>query len=930
MARTVRGKSFTWQISDAPIGSGDAGEVFAATCVEQPELIGVMKKPAKVATGGTIQRQANQIAQESLALERLNGLPLGKAHPPRLLDQAPEFTQGTANYFIVSETAPGDDLASLLAHSRQTGKPFPRRVIITVLDALFDLFARAHKAGVLWNDVKLEHIYWHNPTSQVAVIDWGNAIFLTQDEDNQHQRFPRWEDYVQMVNTLGGFLQQSAPELFADLGWDEFQEQKLDSPRVSILARRIAYQQQVISLKEMENQSLIRVVLSGDPTLQGLQNIQTYQQILEQIGAPWENTSTLEYSQSLVKASLAANETQTAVRATAIVFDLFGDSLGLSWHLLREYFRNPDIIHHNILEKLVNDTLNENWSGALWSLVSIARDVQNPSWWGQLAPVLRQKSIDSVTPPPYQTCQSLLTWAEGQGLDKANLTQSLMKILNEWRWKGDDLEESPFDYGLQDLLREETDLPHQIRSTIKISFAASEGAIRKLSQVWMNADWGGLSEAFRQVTAWDPDRWGIIRLAESVEVLKAWTQTLYKGPVEEVNISRFFQDLLNERPKVESLLGIPPWLNARLTLLNTLQQGASVSDFQPEVKKWCPWLLNYPDIHSTKSNPVIANDSSDQHVLTGFIGHIKKWSDLQAGLTYIKENAPAYHPYCSQLADALINVLSLNADLSQIESVCTIKPHTALAESSQALQSLLNWRKNLSNEDLTTAIQALNNPNVQGFRILEHAHQQTTLWLEAIAPMLNSLLAFKPVPETKDVQVKKNPLAKITHTCSEIRQIWNQVYDSGIHQRLLDTLESTIEQARNDFFNWRRSLEVSNDRVAHLLYHQHLEIIRKVSNNLLRLSQHSQQVKTHFSLIGEGAEASLTVQLHTAENILDHLGAIEKILVAHPDDRHFPEWQTAFRQLRDTTTAETRRQVVLSISNKHPLYTWLVQTIFSE
>jgi len=268
LARKLKGKSYTWQIGDNPIGSGDAGEVYPVTCLENPSLEGVMKKPARIATGGTIQRQANQIAQESMALARLDGLPNCKAHPPKLLDTAQEFTNGSANFFMVSESAPGENLAQMLTESHQSGKPFPRRVIITVLDALFDLFSRAHKAGVLWNDVKLDHIYWHNPTGQVAVIDWGNAQFLDRDTDTSQRALPRWEDYQQLVDTLGAFLKGTAPELYADLGWEEFEGKDLDLPLISVLARRIAYQQELVGLRVMEYQALTQVEISEEPSLE--------------------------------------------------------------------------------------------------------------------------------------------------------------------------------------------------------------------------------------------------------------------------------------------------------------------------------------------------------------------------------------------------------------------------------------------------------------------------------------------------------------------------------------------------------------------------------------------------------------------------------------------------------------------------------------
>ncbi|MFW5714711.1 MAG: hypothetical protein ACOCYU_08570, partial [Brevefilum sp.] len=390
MARILQGKSHKWQLGDVPIGSGDAGEVYTAVCMDSPNIEGVVKKPAKVATGGTIQRQAGQISQEAQALIRLDGLPEGKAHPPRILDEALDFTNGTANYFIVSEQAPGEALDAMLAQSRQEGKPFPRRVIITILDALFDLFSRSHHAGVLWNDVKLDHIYWHNPTGAVTVIDWGNALFLDKPEDESRPTPPRWEDYRQFVDTLGTFIKRSAPELYTDLGWKEFAVSELDLPTISILARRIAYQQQVISLQEMEYRSLINVVFSTDPNLEGLQAIQTYQKALEKIGAPWPRQKISAYGRDLAHSLSSQGDIPGNIRTISLMFDLFGEALNLPWHLLREVYRQPDLVGHPDLAKLVRHILKQNWAEALWCLVSMGAASDNPAWWGQLIPVLRQ------------------------------------------------------------------------------------------------------------------------------------------------------------------------------------------------------------------------------------------------------------------------------------------------------------------------------------------------------------------------------------------------------------------------------------------------------------------------------------------------------------------------------------------------------------
>jgi len=593
LARTVQGKSYTWQMSDIPIGGGDAGEVYAVTCVEHPELTGVMKTPARIATGGTIQRQAQQINQEALALDRLDGLPQCKAHPPRLLDLAPERTHGTAHYFIVSESANGDNLAAMLSQKRQTGKPFPRRVIITVLDALFDLFARAHRAGVLWNDVKLDHIYWHNPTGDVAVIDWGNAVFL--DDSERHRTLPRWEDYQQLVDTLGTFLQQNAPDLFDDLGWDEFQRRELDSPRVSVLARRIAYQQQVIAHQVMEYQSLIQVVLKEKPTLQGLLKIQTYHAKLEKIGAPNEVKEILEYSRKLVLSALDEGNTQTSVKAATVIWELFNPVLKLSWLMIREYFQYTDLLLHPLLPNLIRYTLYENWSNALWTLISIAKDNQPVEWWRSLIPVLRQKALGMATPSPYQTCQTLLTWAESQNNKYTNLSENIIKILDQWRKKGTDLEDSPFDYALFKLLRNETNIPPQLRVELNQSFTVGREAISELRQAWTNMHWESLSKTFHRIACWDPNRWGIIRLAKAVEDFHVWLDELYKGPEQDRDGEVFILDLLKKRLSVERLMGTPPWLHTLLEMLNDFKKGLPLNHHRAVIQAWCPWLLKVLD-----------------------------------------------------------------------------------------------------------------------------------------------------------------------------------------------------------------------------------------------------------------------------------------------------------------------------------------------
>jgi serine/threonine protein kinase len=926
LARIFRGQSYTWKLGDQPIGSGDAGEVFPVSSLEEPGMQGVMKKPAQIATGGTIQRQAGQIAQESMALAMLDGLPKCKAHPPRLLDVAPEYTQGTANFFMVSEAAPGQDMASMLTETRQSGKPFPRRVIITVLDALFDLFARAHRSGVLWNDVKLDHIYWQNPTGQVAVIDWGNAQFLGIKEDKKGRTLPRWEDYQQLVETLGGFLKQYAPDLYADLGWDEFQDKELDLPQVSVLARRIAYQQQVIGLRVMEYQALIRVILSAEPSLEELEKAIEYQRRLIEIGAPWDSEAVLKYSKSLVLKLLKDGNTNAAIKGTSIVWDLFDDSLDLTWVLLREYFRLPDLISHSDLYELANFTLNQNWSSALWCLTAIAREKQAPLWWEHLVPVLRQKAISHASPRPYQTGQSLLEWEKRQD-DEGS--KKMSSTLAHWHSKGEGLKENPFDYLILDLLQSDLKLPKNLVSEIKTSFAEGADAVRDIIKNWDNMNWDALSDAFRRLICWDPDRWGILYLEKSVEDFKHWLNKLYEGPARGMDLPSFLEQINTDRPRVERVLGSPAWLKSILRMVRSLIDGEKIDAFRMEVTHWCPWLLRYNTLYD---DVLTINEDQElvNQTLSHFVLHIKNWSDLEAGLAEVKKHAPQFHPACQKLVSHFHAIANLNTTTSKILPDCQHPAHGTLKESCQVLHTIVDWRSALADQDASKALSIVSKADHQDWQILKHTQKVTEKWIETIQPLLISILNRELLLEDQLKIKKQGILTKVANDCHELKNNWSRIYDSGLNDQLLENLIRIADSDRTNFLEWRQTYEHTSDRLGALLYYYDLERIRLISDNLLRLSQHLRQAQLSFFELREGEERPIARILQAGEGILSHLEKVEQVILSKSEDRKFPGWIEAFQPIIDAKTQETRRDLVLNLYSDHPLYAWLVQSLLTQ
>lgn len=926
MARTVQGKTNTWRLGDKPIGSGDAGEVFTAACVDQPEITGVLKKPARIATGGTLQRQAGQIAQEGLALARLNGLPDCKAHPPRLLDQALDFTSGTADFFIVSEVASGENLAEMLNQSRIHNRPFPRRVIITVLDSLFDLFARAHRVGILWNDVKLDHIYWHNASGDVTVIDWGNAVFLEEQSEGHRRILPRWEDYRQLVDTLGNFLQQNAPELFDDLGWYEFLGQELNLTSVSVLARRIAYQKEVIALSVMEYQALIQVVLATEPSSTGLKNIHSYQKKLEQIGAPWFSPEVLGYARRLVEIQLAQGDHSGAVRTTTVVWDLFGESLALPWYLVREYFQQTDLLTHPKLSGLIKFTFAEQWPEVLWTLALIGRDLGVFPGWDRLVPVIRQEALATVSPTPYQIGKSVLSWASAEG-DPDRIDQ-LQRIMKGWRQKGDNLKSSPFEYELLDLARSDSSLPRQIQSVLKRTFSIGEEAIQELLLAWVKPDWNNLPKTLRRLLSWDPDRWGILRLAEILDEVQAWIQQMSAGPQGQETIRAFTDSMLATVPPVDRLLGNAEWFNAMIQSLKAIHQGAPVRDFLPAVRTWYPWLLSYTNISETKVDIHKPNAREVKAVLNQFVQHLKTWSDIDSGLTLVRNGAPDDFPFCKCLADGFQSVIALTTNLERLEQECSNLPNSNLTEPCKVLMGLISWRRLIFNGNFDEALDILSDFSSQGWRISIHAGEETLAWKDEINPILKGLIGFD-IPSNGNAEPGL-PLTTAARAVQDIKFRWDSIYDSGLHQRLLEILEESIDTARVAFFQWRHEMETHPDRIKYLLYHSQLVRIRALSDILLKLSLHIHKARISQASLGNGNKVPFEIQLKYAENLLDHLSAIEEILVLTEEKRRFPTWRRSFQTVQAAETMDLKKVLALDLASDHPLYSWLVQSLLAK
>ena len=126
------------------------------------------------------------------------------------------------------------------------------------------------------------------------------------------------------------------------------------------------------------------------------------------------------------------------------------------------------------------------------------------------------------------------------------------------------------------------------------------------------------------------------------------------------------------------------------------------------------------------------------------------------------------------------------------------------------------------------------------------------------------------------------------------------------------------------------ALENTSDQVARLLYNSQLTIVRQVSSRLMRLATHIRQARLAFATLGEEDQASMAMQIKNIENVLYHLVAIEVDFVPDPENRHFPKFQRAFKQIVEADVTQSRQALIAALPDNHPFYAWLVKSTLAR
>lgn len=674
------GQKYRWRLLEK-MGEGDAGEVFLVESLLDKKAA-VMKRPARSAFATDVLRQATQIRTEGRVLRALESLqPLlrsAQVRTPALLDQSQESAGNADRLFIIIEKAPGIDLQTLakaaryglqaqeisasgleprashwLAALNNCGS-IPDVLVLRILAALQTLLARIHVSvlsseadqyqGIIWNDIKSDHIFWEPFSASVTVIDWGNGKFLGQDGISEDRRASQYDDNRQFIEHFGRFLLDECPALHTQLEWPEALAPGESSEDVMLsLANRIhaVHGEELLELQKLQaqEQEICYQATPGLADLHSLAKLQT--EILKYGSLPdWSSAARLRVK---VAQDLAESQDTQAFLQLCQDFGTFPGEDRQKWDLLAKIMTSSKSelsLSDESLWKAVSSALMDEWGETLWELLTGLQDgVQNP-WWEEISQMVRHALTGDENSPTrpfvmvnrlFYTLQSAPPIPPSAPNRESDAQENPAPILSH---------EAALQILQEDVIKKwqqpepmppNADLPYNdlepIRATIeRLVSGALEPLDKALLQArahiqivldaWARKDFDTARRGLRRVLVWDPDRMRLVGADAAIRATPNWLVKLQEGPAQDANPGDYFTEMEFSGRKLRNRVGPASWLDTSLETLRALRKGSRPADLMiahPDVLVEMPWLSQYHAV-DTISLPLSGEMNADRPV----------------------------------------------------------------------------------------------------------------------------------------------------------------------------------------------------------------------------------------------------------------------------------------------------------------------------
>ncbi len=636
---TAAGEQRAWNLLEK-LGEGDAGEVFRVESLIEHE-IAILKRPRRSGFPSDSIRQAAQIEQEAHVLRSLARIqtPGLFFRAPALLDKSKAGSEFSDRFFIVVSIAKGIHLGSLariarfglhqdpkkdqdeyqnlpessqriIQHIAEIGR-IPNLLLLRVCAGLLDYLELIHTVevdapagrafGILWNDIKLEHIFWEPLTSRFTLIDWGNAKFLETDGITKDRLHSRLDDYQQFLSEMGRLLAEVSPDLHRELNWpQDFPPLDVYSASITPLKERI-----VARLAEETKQlrqaleSEAQILQATEPSLQSLDQLQRVQKQILSSGELPDYPAAERYIFNLA-ANLAQDRQLSEVAQLCDLIEnvtLIDKDACLLLRRLADSAAPTDALRQVLLAGLAGD-----WLAAMWDLCLATLNAPFNPARNDLIDSLRFRITGSTTLRPLvalnRVLHSLLANIQ-KNPDDQRYTELYQRLREEILPRWQQLEPDPPNSGL-----EYSEIERYSEAILSLVPEAGQSLLNSLDQpraqvnivldAWERKDFETARRALRQLLAWDPDRNRVFLADRALNSVPAWLAMLSSGPTGDEPLQDFITRVELDGREFRNQIGPSNWLDALLDSFKQLRKGAEPTDVlmeHPQARDELAWLI---------------------------------------------------------------------------------------------------------------------------------------------------------------------------------------------------------------------------------------------------------------------------------------------------------------------------------------------------
>lgn len=943
MSKTVIGRQKKWQLLEA-VGRGDAGEVLHVQSENMLED-GVMKRPVQNVSGGTIVRQATQIENEGNILKELDGLDYRRGslivHTPIFFDESIPGTSGTANLFIVSEQVKGKSIDSLLKEFQQGQGQFSQVLVIKVLVGLFNLLPRVHEKGILWNDVKMEHIFWDDTKGMLSFIDWGNGLRF--DPSNSGDSNNPSSDYQQLISEGNLFLELTQSGFSQEIGWPR-EGGNLTDQEITQLRFRLEFMQSHLEMRATEYSLYVNQLLENLTDARQLQEVFDLGDSLEKLGVSIDPNQIIHAVSSLINELISQNQYETIERLIEMVTVKFQGNQEEDWRLLRYCLSIPELTNNRLFHEMAKAMASKDWATAIWTTQQIQETPDFPYDLTKLIVAMRSHvKLPNATTLPVSEILLLLN-KRASNPDSLSQDPAIRERLQRYQSSLVLLSENwpllrPSQHVGDQFLQARDLLSDPAASFLGFSRDQLVGVnllitvTRDLYRGWETGELEHCLDTLHQLFSLEPTAIYLHEMAEDVIRLIDWIHQISSDPAPHLTATQHANALAEQPLPIIRWLGQPEWL---LNYRNIVDRIAHAEDLVTVrqtalAENWpTPWLhyqttqLNLPLIAAN----VTQLNHEQVEVLNLFHQALHHGKPPKYELEGIREVLPGFHHGYQLISQTMQTVFSpLDSMLERWpEEAFPVVDRPNIVEFYALINHVEGWKQRVQAgvHDVTQ----LEHPASE-WKVLLDMQLAEKDWFDQLLPLLSRIRqkqwATLVLPQGS---IDPEHLKIVVTSLSILAKEWEKVSTQGVFPESVQELIELIDRAQLHFFACWQNLQAHESEPLRWLVLTFQSSFSQINQSLWQISRHFRSVSRALTVLNTPQMARTKLAQNSASDLIYALLQLEELLQPQTRKRSaIREWQKQYLELLAEPNREHLLSKIVNVDSIHPLLPWFNELV---